>query len=275
MRVILYPSGVELKPCKGQRPRRKALVSGEEGEAVGGVRGKVEGFSRASARRLRLAFLSWDRPGFLKCAFTLTVKAHREASEWRALMEWFRQLLALTQFSLIWRIELQKRGTPHLHGVVWCRDSDHCELFRVLWLQASKQSGDLDAEKFACAMKVLEGPEWLAYCAAHASKTKQLGWVGRQWGIWGKRWLVPVQRTEVQISARAAVWCVRLLRRWKGCKVGVQGFSRLMCGSLARRFVSAGCALAESSSETEPINHEDLSMPKHPTIARARHALPY
>lgn len=275
MRAILYPSGLALKPRRGRQPARKSEGS-EVGEPVGGVRGKVVGFSRASARRLRLAFLSWERPDFQKVAFTLTVREHLEPEAWRSVMEAFRKLVIAEQFSLIWRIELQKRGTPHLHGVVWVRDSDHFDRFRVLWLQASGQSGDAEAEKFACAMKVLEGPEWLAYCAAHASKTSQLGWVGRQWGIWGKRWLIPAHTTEVQLTPAAAVWLVRLLKRWKRCRVNVKGFTRVMCGSLARRFV---CASIQMSGGVSPqwaksISREDL-LANGPEIPRERHGLPF
>ncbi len=82
-------------------------------------RGSVCGFSPASRRRLRrlLATVRWP---LLPPAHFVTLTFHDVPADWlgrfRALLEWLRRRDAW----YIWRLELQKRGAPHFHLIVWC-----------------------------------------------------------------------------------------------------------------------------------------------------------
>jgi len=232
MHAILYPSGVELKPSKGLRPRRKSLKVGEEGEPVGGLRGAVVGFSRASARRLRLAFLCWDRQDYQKCAFTVTVKAHREPQDWRQLMYRFRKLVIAFELSLIWRIELQKRGTPHLHGVVYFPEVFFADLMEAIyhmdriiehWLEVSARY--VSTAKAQNIKPISDSLGWLQYLAKHASRgaghyqrsreSMPEGWkkTGRMWGK-GGTW-VTREPMKFDLDRRANFAYRRLQRSYR------------------------------------------------------------
>lgn len=86
----------------------------------GGRRGSVVGFSRASRKRLldRLARLRDEvDPLFLTLTFPDPVDC-RQAR--RCLDSWAKRMRRrFPMFAAVWRIELQKRGVPHFHLLIW------------------------------------------------------------------------------------------------------------------------------------------------------------
>lgn len=99
---------------------------------VGGERGKIEGLSLASLKRLKLALLTKYVPGKKKFGLTLTLPG-REAMSGLNQLQIFKD--ALNHFGtlfrrrfpgggIIYRVELQERKAPHLHCVCWVSSAD-------------------------------------------------------------------------------------------------------------------------------------------------------
>jgi len=61
---------------------------------------------------------------------------------------------------------------------------------------------------------------WWRYLAAHASKSKQsqLGWKGRQWGVFNARHLDLAEPTLIELTRRAEVKVLRCLKRLIHCR---------------------------------------------------------
>ena len=90
-------------------------------------RGKIKGWSYASRRRLRQLLISADLagPSYLFGA-TLTCPWAEDdwttvGDEWRLAMQAFNMAFTRTfgEGSMVYRTELQQRGAPHLHAVVY------------------------------------------------------------------------------------------------------------------------------------------------------------
>ena len=130
-----------LTPCSAER----RILVGEHGMRVkldmtmpppkhldGVTRGKITQFSPGAARRLREALFSNSLATEHKTfGLTLTVPWHAETfeplmEEWRATFRRF-QISFLRRFpnsAAIYRNELQKRGAPHIHAVVYLSTLD-------------------------------------------------------------------------------------------------------------------------------------------------------
>ena len=85
-------------------------------------RSAITTLSKASAARLRRFLAQAKGPeGWLCFGITLTVPGPPiTVSEWRRLWSAYRSRIhRLKNFTLIWRIEMQERGQPHVHCVCW------------------------------------------------------------------------------------------------------------------------------------------------------------
>lgn len=154
----------------------------------GGVRGEVVGFSRASARRFRDLLFRYECLRGNCYSVTLTIRNALSPIVWRRNCDvYFRRLVRRGDCGF-WRVELQRRGTPHLHCLFW---SSNVGLLRSDWLDVWGVSSDPDHVKHACLIEESGNSAWLGYMAAHAVKHKkdQLGWKGRQWGVVGRKFL--------------------------------------------------------------------------------------
>lgn len=161
-----------------------------------GKRGRIEGFSSRAAGRLRHWLLTQHRPGGQMWDVTLTIPGDVNPDEWDTLRRRISKRWERGGFAVVWRVELQKRGTPHLHCVVWTPASMSIEkrngLLYIAWWECLPEEKRFAAGAWKHATHVKgpytdieQSPKWLAYVAAHASKRKkeQLGWKGKQWGI--------------------------------------------------------------------------------------------
>lgn len=107
--IAIYPRGVK---TRGYTPR---LMQGKP-EGSGGERGVISGWSKNSRRRLRNWLLVNQPVGGVCIAATLTVPGEPiQPDDWRKLMKLFTTKLVRAKVGLVWRLELQKRGMPHLH----------------------------------------------------------------------------------------------------------------------------------------------------------------
>lgn len=172
-----------------------------------GKRGEIEGFSSSSASRFRRRLLQYvgTRPAW---AITLTIRDFQSPERWRRCVDSFSKRVVRLGDSGFWRVELQKRGTPHLHCLAY---TNNPSAWRDAWLAVWGVS-DPDHKRFAVKFTSATGSGWLTYVATHATKHKsdQLGWLGRQWGIFNRSALVlrpfqaytlPLAQYDVAIDA--------------------------------------------------------------------------
>jgi hypothetical protein len=156
-------------------------------------RGAISGFSSKAARRLRRTFISSFVPGWVLWSVTLTTHRNCTPDEFRAIVKRFRNRLMARVWVGIWRVELQRRGAPHLHVAFWLPPGVGLGDVRREWLGSSGESGDEAARRQAVVGREIPADEsgWAVYMALHDGKHKaeQLGWKGKQWGVWNARLL--------------------------------------------------------------------------------------
>ena len=107
--IAIYPRGVKTKGYTSRSIQGKP-------DGSGGERGEILGWSKNSRRRLRNWLLVNQPVGGVCIAVTLTVPGEPiQPDDWRKLMQTFANRLNRAKVGLVWRLELQKRGMPHLH----------------------------------------------------------------------------------------------------------------------------------------------------------------
>ena len=152
-------------------------------------------------------------------------------------------------------MELQKRKTPHLHCVFYLDQCFPDSLVKVtltrLWLKAFREESSNAAWQYAVSVKDLSGESgWVIYCTLHDSKHKreQLGWVGKQWGIWNRKsWEPRPALTAGTFTHRQRVIFCRRLRNWskgrfKGKRVKALRF-------MATRNIAAFCMDSKTTGQ--------------------------
>lgn len=211
-------------------------------------RGKITGWSAASRRRLRQLLVSSDLavPSLLYGA-TLTCPWAEEnwdtvGEEWRLAMMAFSQAFtrAFPGGAMVYRTELQQRGAPHLHAVVYLPASAewapsplrgieeglksylYVELLtiwgRVMgrrpWTEGAAKGG---FNRRGVVVEALGDKriQAMRYVCDHASKRKQaqLGWQGRQWGVIGGKRLERDKPVSIAASEKAMLIYARLISR--------------------------------------------------------------
>lgn len=211
-RVEIYPSGIEF--------RRLGHVDQEAPETT--ERGEITEFSDKAARRLREFCIKEHVPGAEVWAFTLTVHRPLGPSEWRTVTKRFRQRVKTLEWAGTWRVELQRRKVPHLHVAFWLSPGTDPVAVRDQWLQSTGEHTDPDALRNACMWKRIESAGWVVYMALHdgKSKTDQLGWQGKQWGVWNREAFQHRQpaRESRELSPAQNYALRRFLLRWENAK---------------------------------------------------------
>ncbi len=92
-------------------------------------RSEITTFSRHSAARLRKLLVRAKGPEGWNCfGVTLTLPGPPITGvEWRRLWRaYVQRLRRLKAVLMIWRIEKQKRGQPHIHGICWGTETQGC-----------------------------------------------------------------------------------------------------------------------------------------------------
>lgn len=205
-------------------------------------RGEITRFSPKSARRLRKLLMTQAGPeDWYVGGLSLTVPGPVVGEEeFRRLFHSWRMRVQRVGAVVVWRVELQQRKAAHVHAVVWAPKFLDYGLAGFAWNETLGESGSVEwrgkvygsrysvpgAREHALSfdmLKVGDGAGWFKYLACHTSKSKQaqLGWKGRQWGVWGGNRLrstVQTARcTEAQFNKMRRV-CKRAarLRRTSG-----------------------------------------------------------
>lgn len=181
--VEIHPSGVIVRYDSGQ-PKKAPK---------GGIRGEIEGFSDKASRRLKEFCVRHEVPGAIPVSVTFTTHRLLNANEWRKVMKRMRMRVLREDWAGIWRVELQRRKTPHLHASLWLPEElvsagRWMPAVRDAWLECTGETNDPDARRVAVRGRVIDGPGWAVYMALHDGKHKaeQLGWLGKQWGVWNR-----------------------------------------------------------------------------------------
>jgi hypothetical protein len=77
-----------------------------------------------------------------------------------------------------------------LHVGFWLPPGACLENIESLWLKATGEQNDPHAQEYAVIGRRIEQNEagWAVYMAMHdgAHKAAQLGWKGKQWGVWNR-----------------------------------------------------------------------------------------
>lgn len=205
--------------------------------AGGGKRGKLTGaISSASFRRLREFCITHDVPKADCWGITLTVPGIQllEAESFRKIHHKLVVWANNRRVPLVWRVELQKRGQPHLHCVVFTDVKMILWLFRMWfkWLDSlepvlnaefvddSKKKEVVEISRAylhgSCHAVELEklGGDFRVwrYLVAHMSKSKQeqSGWCGRNWGVVCRELFSPVAADGFYVSEKEFF----MIRRW-------------------------------------------------------------
>ena len=224
----IHPDGFEWRP--------ESLSTGEQPEQLkDAFRGEIKGFSAKASGRLRQWLVeNWSAAPSCRNPFavTLTARTAFSPSEWRSVVKRFRQTLSrkCPAWAWCWRVELQRRGTPHLHCILWAPAIEARMLYpqiRGWWLQATRETGDQASRQHAVKLRDIDGGQgsgWMVYCAMHNSKANgaQLGWIGKQWGLWNVSAWAPRPASAVVVGppAPARLAFVRRLRRWSRGRTG-------------------------------------------------------
>ena len=207
-RAKIYPSGVMLEGVSLPAIPQTGDVQ----------RGAIEGFSHAAARRLRETFFTLHVPDFSFWSFTLTTHQVFSPVEWRQTMMRFRQAVKRSGWAGVWRVELQKRKAPHAHVAMWLPAGVTFEPVRDLWLRATGERNDADAFKWAVVGKAIphDAHGWAVYMGLHNGKHKeaQLGWLGKQWGVWNREILQERDPATFTLTPREHSLFLRILRKW-------------------------------------------------------------
>ena len=218
--VICRTDGVSVSPKRGKHLQ-------------GGMRGEIKGLSPAAAARCREFVVTHDIPGSKLVSVTGTTAIGRTPEEWRKIMQRYSHRLVRKGVSAVWRVELQKRGAPHVHALLWVPpDLDKWQrAISESWLECIGATFQDDGKvvglkpgEFEHAFQYEEGvgAGWVAYLASHTSKHKQdqLGWVGKQWGIWGEDRFARAQPLDTEgLDGVQLAKLKRGLRRWQEAKI--------------------------------------------------------
>ena len=194
-------------------------------------RGAVSGWSTSATRR-NLAFLrsvderAIESPGFTGWAITLTVRhCPPSADVWHKMRRAF--LMRLDRAGLLrshWVTEWQRRGVPHLHGVVYLpADLMPWEIINH-WLAVAEPCGCTSSGQHVAPITDAVG--WLKYLAKHAARgvhhyqrspesvpSAWQGATGRVWGHTGQWPLGPV--VKLSLDDAGFYRLRRLARRWR------------------------------------------------------------
>lgn len=219
-------------------------------------RGVLTGkYSSASFRRFRSFCLLHSVPNADLYGVTLTVPGLHVVShdEFRNLWHNISRKLAKARIPVVWRVELQKRGMPHLHCVVfgsrtcvlslmafWFCELDKLFDYSLEWLSSGLiDSLYLSRRWFSGALSsvhvlALDGSHRaFRYLISHSSKGKieQMGFRGRAWGVVCRDLFVEDSPSlDFDIAPCVYWYVIRRLRRLTRSRVNCRyGCSAWLC----------------------------------------------
>jgi hypothetical protein len=119
--------------------------------------------------------------------------------------------------SVLWRVELQRRKAAHIHAVMWVPAGFWSlqKVIRDAWCTAVGSPDDFELWLHGTFTAPIRDSNWLLYVSMHNSKSKkeQLGWIGKQWGVIGRKRFARREALEVRLSIRGRWMLQRAVRR--------------------------------------------------------------
>lgn len=192
-------------------------------------RGKIQGWSRQSTQRLRRWFLSVDGEALEESGDRAWALSHTVLDLPPSAVDWTKTLrrmeARLRRAGAVrgqWLTEWQRRGVPHMHGIVYFPKDSPVTREDIVghWLGAA---GDWGPAAQSQTVKAVWGlPGWLQYQAKHSARgvnhyqraNVPESWregTGKLWGKWGD-W--PVREEVTEVSTKSFHRFRRLLRGW-------------------------------------------------------------
>ena len=198
-------------------------------DRLGGIRGKVRGFSRTSRRNLLRCFASINRRAFRAfkgrlISITLTYP-HEYPEDPRVCKNHLKALGKRLQreygeFATFWRMGIQKRGAFHFHLLLFIPRSFGSvrELRNFVSSSWYEVCGKVSEGHLWAGTRVEQIRKWkqaTSYAERYLAKEEEFPdglETGRIWGVWNEG-LLPIQWKTVKVSLRDAYKIRRIFRK--------------------------------------------------------------
>lgn len=221
-------TGAGLIQCKQER------LQGRNSKG-GGIRGKVQGFSKQSRLRL-MKLVSAVRKDELPVFITLTYPGEfsNDPQEWKKNLKNFVARLGRKykgrDLAVMWKLEPQKRGAPHFHLLVWGFakvDLTTGWLNLLSWVSNAwyEVVGSADKKHLAAGTKVEKIRSrngCMFYTSKYLAKIEDGIWegldIGRIWGVYFRQNLPMGHPQTVYLTTGEAKRLLRLIRKKMGLK---------------------------------------------------------
>jgi hypothetical protein len=194
----------------------------------GGIRGPVTGFSGPSRMRLLRKVASINRHTFwamrwMAYFITLTYPANypEDPKVWKENRKAFDKRLKRKygDSAGIWRLEIQDRGAPHFHLLLFAPPSigsleDLRSFVRVAWWEVCGKVGEGHLQA-GTSVEPLYSWRRVSRVGRYMAKREEFPEgleTGRIWGVWNEH-LLPVQWETVKVSREDAFTIRRIFRR--------------------------------------------------------------
>lgn len=207
--------------------------------SIGGQRGVIHTFSRASRLRLlrQVAKIRRDAAA-LFITLTYPDEFPNAPARWKRDLKTFAERLKRYKrdASFIWRLELQTRKSgknsgklaPHYHLIMYGmleKDSFDIDEFR-LWLSASWYAtvASKDEKHLRAGTNCTEMRSWrgaMNYAAKYLGKIDdniEIKGVGRYWGVYFRNNLPEAEKVELDLTDKEAMQVIRMFRKFSGIK---------------------------------------------------------
>jgi len=153
----------------------------------------IRGFSASSRRRMRKLLSSIKRKAHENTGgLFLTLTYHRSQPtgedvkrHLHAFVQRLRRKWSGSKWSLVWRLEYQKRGAPHLHFLIWGIRYERKEWFKRCWHEITGERSQHHAQMGAWVERMPSGSKLSSYVSKYMAKSGGTpdGWQGRIWGV--------------------------------------------------------------------------------------------
>tara|TARA_A200000113_G_scaffold84461_1_gene75101 strand:+ start:3841 stop:4698 length:858 start_codon:yes stop_codon:yes gene_type:complete len=189
----------------------------------GGKREEIKGLSKGSRRRLVHLINSF---GPVNQAFFVTLTMREASEDFKEWKKWLNRTLTAMRYmfpklSGIWRLEFQKRGTPHFHLLLFTQELTDIKVLRAkiksYWRSAvgNKNSSSFHSCKVEQVRDVKKSGFYLAIYQAKNEQDRTDIPTGKTYGIINKKDL-PIARYEGGEfeDLYFNVWAKRIYRRY-------------------------------------------------------------
>ena len=189
-------------------------------------RGDISGFSQSSRRRLIKKILRMESSRLSEGRF-LTLTYHNEWPEDRedlkdqlnALLQSFRRRWPSMRY--IWRVELQKRGAPHFHLMIWRAGGHEWEAMDEMrewlvetWQRISGCTSEAHAQYGVDLQRLQSWRKATAYVSKYVAKSTEIDSAPRLGRRWGASQSLPTSpHLRLHMNERAGHVLRRLCRK--------------------------------------------------------------